>query len=152
MTNTVAIDIQKIARVVPRKRNIEIWLLFFAYGINAFELAQIQLSTIEILTFDILTYWAPLAVAATVLLLRRLGLSPVLVNGLPVVGRRVAGAGRAALARPACKAKRPRWRHAGMERLYPEQRICPAQQPVAPALLGHAARCAAFQHPGQQPG
>jgi cell division protein FtsW (lipid II flippase) len=67
LTNTVAIDIQKIARVVPRKRNIEIWLLFFAYGINAFELAQIQLSTIEILTFDILTYWAPLAVAATAL-------------------------------------------------------------------------------------
>ena len=66
-TNTVAIDIQKIARVVPRKRNIEIALLFFAFGINAFELAQIQLSTIEILTFDILTYWAPLAVAATIL-------------------------------------------------------------------------------------
>ncbi len=41
----------------------------------------------------------PGPVAATVLLLRRLGLSPVLVNGLPVVGRRVSGAGRAALAR-----------------------------------------------------
>ena len=66
-TNTVAIDIQRLARLVPRSRNIEIMLLFFAVGINAFELAQIQLSTIEILTFDILTYWAPLAVGALVL-------------------------------------------------------------------------------------
>ena len=66
-TNTVAIDIQRLARLVPRSRNIEIMLLFFAVGINAFELAQIQLSTIEILTFDILTYWAPLAVSALVL-------------------------------------------------------------------------------------
>ena len=66
-TNTVAIDIQRLARLVPRSRNIEIMLLFFAVGINAFELAQIQLSTIEILTWDILTYWAPLAVGALVL-------------------------------------------------------------------------------------
>ena len=34
-TSTVAIDIQKIARVTPRKRNIEIWLLFFASGVFA---------------------------------------------------------------------------------------------------------------------
>lgn len=66
-TNTVAIDIQRLARLVPRSRNIEIMLLFFAVGINAFELAQIQLSTIEILTWDILTYWAPLAIGALVL-------------------------------------------------------------------------------------
>ena len=66
-TNTVAIDIQKLARVVPRNRNIELMLLFFAFGINAFELAQIQLSTIQVLSLDLLTYWAPLAVAALVL-------------------------------------------------------------------------------------
>lgn len=66
-TATAAIDISKIVRVVPRNRNIELMLLLFAMGINAFELAQIQLSTIEILTMDILTYWAPLAVASLVL-------------------------------------------------------------------------------------
>lgn len=66
-TNTAAIDISKIVRVVPRNRNIEIMLLLFALGINAFELAQIQLSTIEILTWDLLTYWAPVAVSAFVI-------------------------------------------------------------------------------------
>ncbi|MFM2321540.1 MAG: hypothetical protein RL612_687 [Actinomycetota bacterium] len=66
-TATAAIDISKIVRVVPRNRNIELMLLLFAMGINAFELAQIQLSTIEILTLDILTYWAPLAAASLVL-------------------------------------------------------------------------------------
>ena len=66
-TATAAIDISKIVRVVPRNRNIELMLLLFAMGINAFELAQIQLSTIEILTLDLLTYWAPLAAASLVL-------------------------------------------------------------------------------------
>jgi cell division protein FtsW (lipid II flippase) len=66
-TATAAIDISKIVRVVPRNRNIELMLLLFAMGINAFELAQIQLSTIEILTWDILTYWGPLALASLVL-------------------------------------------------------------------------------------
>jgi cell division protein FtsW (lipid II flippase) len=60
-TQTAAIDISKIVRVVPRNRNIELMLLLFAMGINAFELAQIQLSTIQILTMDLLTYWTPLA-------------------------------------------------------------------------------------------
>ena len=66
-TQTAAIDISKIVRVVPRNRNIELMLLLFAMGINAFELAQIQLSTIEILSWDLLTYWAPLAVASLLL-------------------------------------------------------------------------------------
>ena len=66
-TQTAAIDISKIVRVVPRNRNIELFLLLFAMGINAFELAQIQLSTIEILRIDLLTYWAPLAAASLVL-------------------------------------------------------------------------------------
>ena len=66
-TPTAAIDISKIVRVVPRNRNIELFLLLFAMGINAFELAQIQLSTIEILRIDLLTYWAPLALASLLL-------------------------------------------------------------------------------------
>jgi cell division protein FtsW (lipid II flippase) len=66
-TQTAAIDISKIVRVVPRNRNIELMLLLFAMGINAFELAQIQLSTIEILSWDLLTYWAPLAIASLLL-------------------------------------------------------------------------------------
>ncbi len=63
-TPTTSIDISKIVRVVPRNRNIELFLLLFAMGINAFELAQIQLSTIEILRIDLLLYWVPLAVAS----------------------------------------------------------------------------------------
>jgi hypothetical protein len=42
-------------------------LLLFAFGINAFELCQIQLSTIQILTWDLMTYWAPITIAALVL-------------------------------------------------------------------------------------
>jgi len=57
-------SIRRIVRVVPRSRNIEAMLLFFAFGINAFELAQVQLSTIQIYTPEILVYWAPLAILA----------------------------------------------------------------------------------------
>jgi cell division protein FtsW (lipid II flippase) len=66
-TPTTSIDISKIVRVIPRSRNVEIMLLLFVLGINAFELAQIQLSTIEILTTDILVYWLPLALASLAL-------------------------------------------------------------------------------------
>ena len=66
-TSTTAIDISKIVRVIPRNRNIELILLSFVLGLNAFELAQIQLSTLQVLTMDILTYWAPLAAASLVI-------------------------------------------------------------------------------------
>ena len=63
----------RIRRVVPRSRNIEGALLLFVAGINAFELAQIQLSTIEILRPDFWLYWGPLAFASFVIhgILRR---------------------------------------------------------------------------------
>lgn len=52
----------KLVRIVPRNRNIELFLVTFALGINAFELAQIQLSTIAILRADFFIYWLPIAV------------------------------------------------------------------------------------------
>ena len=57
----------RIARVIPRNRNIEALLLLFALGINAFEIAQIQLSVLAVINGDFLTYWAPIAIAALVL-------------------------------------------------------------------------------------
>jgi len=50
--------------VVPLKRNLEALLLFFAFGINALELAQVQVSTIQIYTAEILVYWGPLVLLA----------------------------------------------------------------------------------------
>jgi cell division protein FtsW (lipid II flippase) len=38
---------------------MEALLLFFAAGLNAFELAQIQLSILEKMTVDLFTYWLP---------------------------------------------------------------------------------------------
>lgn len=55
-----------IVRAIPRNRNIEALLVLFALGVNAFEIAQIQLSVLEILNGDFFTYWAPIAVAALV--------------------------------------------------------------------------------------
>ena len=73
MSNTASIVIPKIVRVVPRNRNIEALLLIFAVGLNAFELAQIQLSLLKVLTADIFTYWLPPAIFAFAihLILRR---------------------------------------------------------------------------------
>ncbi len=63
----------RVMRVVPRNRNIEALLLFFVFGINAFELAQIQLSTIAVLRTDFWLYWVPLTATALVVhaILRR---------------------------------------------------------------------------------
>ena len=61
---TDAIQLPKIIRVIPRNRNIEAWLLAFAIGLFAFELAQIQLSVLEVLRSDFWLYFLPFAAAA----------------------------------------------------------------------------------------
>ena len=58
-TFTEALQISKLVKIVPRSRNMEALLLFFAAGLNAFELAQIQLSILEKMTVDLFTYWLP---------------------------------------------------------------------------------------------
>ena len=70
---TEALQISKLIKVIPRSRNLEALLLFFAAGLNAFELAQIQLSIIEKMTVDLFTYWLPPVLFAFVLhmILRR---------------------------------------------------------------------------------
>ncbi len=72
-TGPNAANLPRIIRVVPRSRNLEGALLLLAVGLNAFELAQIQLSTIEILTPEFFLYWLPLSFLALVLhtILRR---------------------------------------------------------------------------------
>jgi len=51
--------IGKIVRIVPRSRNTELMLLLFAIGLNAFELAQVQLSVLQVLRSDIWNYLLP---------------------------------------------------------------------------------------------
>jgi cell division protein FtsW (lipid II flippase) len=70
---TEALQISKLIKVVPRSRNLEALLLFFAAGLNAFEIAQIQLSILEKITTDLFTYWLPPVAFAFVLhlILRR---------------------------------------------------------------------------------
>jgi cell division protein FtsW (lipid II flippase) len=72
-TLTEALQISKLIKVVPRSRNLEALLLFFAAGLNAFEIAQIQLSILEKMTTDLFTYWLPPVVFAFLLhmILRR---------------------------------------------------------------------------------
>ena len=61
---TDAIQLPRIIRVIPRNRNIEAWLLTFAIGLFAFELAQIQLSVLEVLRGDFWLYFLPFAAAS----------------------------------------------------------------------------------------
>ena len=70
---TEALQISKLIKVVPRNRNLEALLLFFASGLSAFALAQIQLSILEKMTVDLFTYWLPpvLFVFVLHLILRR---------------------------------------------------------------------------------
>jgi cell division protein FtsW (lipid II flippase) len=66
-TFTEALQISKLVKIVPRSRNMEALLLFFAAGLNAFELAQVQLSILEKMTVDLFTYWLPPLVFALIL-------------------------------------------------------------------------------------
>jgi cell division protein FtsW (lipid II flippase) len=59
--------IAKIVRVVPRNRNTELFLLLFAFAINAFEIVQVQLSTMQTVNNDFWFYWGALSVAALLL-------------------------------------------------------------------------------------
>ena len=70
---TEALQVSKLIKVVPRSRNLESLFLFFAAGLNAFELAQIQLSILEKMTVDLFTYWLPPVLFALLLhmILRR---------------------------------------------------------------------------------
>jgi cell division protein FtsW (lipid II flippase) len=61
---TESIQLPRIIRVIPRNRNIEAWLLSFAIGLFAFELAQIQLSVLKILRGDFWLYFLPFAAAS----------------------------------------------------------------------------------------
>ena len=53
-------------RVMPKKRNLELFMLLFGFGLYAFELAQVQLATIFILRPDAWFFWSLPVVAATV--------------------------------------------------------------------------------------
>jgi len=53
-------------KVMPKKRNLELLMLLFGFGLFAFELAQVQLATIQILREDAWFIWSLPVVAATV--------------------------------------------------------------------------------------
>ena len=55
-----------LGRVMPKKRNLELLMLLFGFGVFAFELAQVQLATIQILRPDAWFIWCLPVVAATV--------------------------------------------------------------------------------------
>jgi hypothetical protein len=53
-----------LSRVLPKKRNLELMMLVFGFGIYAFELSQVQLATIQILRPDAWFIFALPVVAA----------------------------------------------------------------------------------------
>jgi cell division protein FtsW (lipid II flippase) len=67
LSSNVTERIAKIVRVVPRNRNTELFLLLFAFAINAFEIVQVQLSTMQTMNNDFWFYWGALAGAALLL-------------------------------------------------------------------------------------
>ena len=56
----------RAARVMPAKRNLELLMLLFGFGLYAFALAQVQLATILILRPDGWFFWSLPVIAATV--------------------------------------------------------------------------------------
>jgi cell division protein FtsW (lipid II flippase) len=55
-----------LTRVLPKKRNLELMMLVFGFGIYAFELSQVQLATIQILRPDAWFIFALPVVATTI--------------------------------------------------------------------------------------
>ena len=55
----------RLSRVLPKKRNLELMMLVFGFGIYAFELSQVQLATIQILRPDAWFIFALPVIATT---------------------------------------------------------------------------------------
>jgi cell division protein FtsW (lipid II flippase) len=56
----------KLSRVLPKKRNLELMMLIFGFGLYAFELSQVQLATIQILRADAWFIFALPVIAASI--------------------------------------------------------------------------------------
>ena len=59
-------QVARRVRVMPKKRNLELLMLLFGFGVYAFELAQVQLATVLVLRPDAWFFWSLPVVAATV--------------------------------------------------------------------------------------
>lgn len=56
----------KLSRILPKKRNLELMMLIFGFGLYAFELSQVQLATIQILRADAWFIFALPVIAASI--------------------------------------------------------------------------------------
>jgi hypothetical protein len=54
-----------LLKIMPKKRNLELLMLLFGFGLFAFEIAQVQLATIQILRPDGWFIWSLPVVAFT---------------------------------------------------------------------------------------